>query len=188
MYAILLPMTNKISHLMQSLILPLPNKKLKVAYLQLTADIDSLIGSLISERFKKKLKCRPGCIECCMNFSVLPMEAAFIAEKIKELSPAQTDDDTNCPFLLENQCSIYNIRPIICRTQGLPIAYINEASSSIEVSACLINFADDYQFSQEDLLFMDRLNHRLAELNLEYCNAAGRDPQKRVLLADLFLC
>ncbi len=170
---------------MQALLLPLPNDKLKVAYLQLAADIDSLIGSLISERFKKKLKCRPGCIECCINFSVLPLEAAFIIETIKNSTPTQTDVDTKCPLLLGDHCSIYDIRPIICRTQGLPIAYIDEASGSIEVSACQINFADDYQFSQKDLLFMDQLNQILAELNLQYCNATGQDPHKRIALADL---
>ncbi len=217
-------MTYKISYSMQSPLFPLPNDKLKFAYLQLATDIDSLIGSLISERFKKKLKCRPGCIECCINFSVLPLEAAFIIEAIKDSTPTQTDVDSKCPLLLVpyssksvkknkktgsvfyeklrlpprhlsrlisrlpglgDHCSIYDIRPIICRTQGLPIAYIDEASGSIEVSACQINFADDYQFSQKDLLFMDQLNQRLAELNLQYCNATGQDPHKRVPLAHL---
>lgn len=127
-------------------------------------------------------------MKCCMKFSVLPVEAALINETTRKVKLKQAGDDTNCVLLLKDRCSIYDIRPIICRTQGLPIAYIDEDAGSIEVSACQLNFVNDYQFSQEDLLFMDQFNQRLAELNLQYCNVAGLDPQKRIALADLVSC
>lgn len=165
--------------------LPLPDKAIKVAYHELIADIDSLLATLIVERFRDTLQCRPGCAECCMQFSVLSLEAAFVRERIKQFQPIKRLKDKSCPLLADNRCSIYDIRPIICRTQGLPIAYIDEGSSCIEVSACRLNFPDDHQFEKEDLLFMDQFNSRLVELNIQYCLSVGLDPQQRIALTDL---
>lgn len=155
----------------------------KTLYLKLTADIDSLTKKLTLERFPKTLKCRPGCAECCMQFSVLPLEAALIQEHLTGRPPLLSQEDTVCALLENNKCSIYHTRPIICRTQGLPLAYVDEVSCSIEVSACQLNFPDDYQFEQEDLLFMDQFNHQLAELNSQYCLANDLDPEKRIALS-----
>lgn len=120
-----------------------------------------------------------------MRFSVLCLEAALVRERLKQFQPIENSEDKNCSLLADNRCSIYDIRPIICRTQGLPIAYIDDSSSCIEVSACHLNFPDDHQFEQEDLLFMDQFNSRLVELNIQYCRAFGLDPQLRVALSDL---
>ncbi len=172
---------------MQSSILPSPDRTLKTAYLKLVKDIDILAESIINNRFSQTLQCRAGCTECCMSFSVLPLEAAFIGKRLKEKQPTQKQEGTGCMLLSGDLCSIYDIRPIICRTQGLPIAYIDDNSGCIEVSACLLNFSDDFEFDQEDLFFMDQFNSRLAELNLQYCIAAGLDPKKRIALADLYV-
>lgn len=165
--------------------LPPPNKEIKTSYLELIADTDNLMTKLIGDRFRDTLQCRPGCTECCVHFSILPLEAALIRQRIKESQPTKPLKVESCPLLKENCCSIYDIRPLICRTQGLPIAYVDEGSNCIEVSACRLNFPDDHQFEKEDLLFIDQFNSRLVELNIQYCLAVGIDPQQRITFTDL---
>lgn len=160
--------------------LPHPDPSLCADYRQLVAEIDVAISQLIEKRFVNLLHCRPGCASCCQAFRVLPLEAALLrrAMSAREAVPAAGDD--HCRLLLDERCLVYEQRPIICRTQGLPIAYIDETADKIEVSACPLNFGGDYQFVHEDLLFLDRFNNRLAGLNRRYCRSAGIDPQLRL--------
>lgn len=161
--------------------LPQPDQSLCSDYRQLVAEIDVAVGQLIDKRFVNLLHCRPGCASCCTAFRVLPLEAALLRRAMsdREAIPAMVGDD-HCRLLFEERCLVYEQRPIICRTQGLPNAYIDETAGKIEVSACPLNFAEDYQLVHEDLLFLDRFNSRLAELNRRYCRSAGIDPQLRL--------
>jgi uncharacterized protein len=91
-----------------------------------------------------------------------------------------------CVFLWENGlCNLYDRRPILCRTQGMALAYRDEESQTVEVSACPHNFSETFSFEQEDLLFMDDFNDRLAALNLQYCRQAGLRPDSRIALSDI---
>ncbi len=93
--------------------------------------------------------------------------------------------DERCGFLQDGLCSFYALRPVICRTQGMALAYIDEAGQSIEVSACPLNFPEDATLDHDDLLFMDQFNERLAILNLRYCERHGLMPECRIALLDL---
>jgi Fe-S-cluster containining protein len=161
--------------------LPRPDQSLRSDYRQLIAEIDLAVSQLIDKRFINLLHCRPGCASCCTAFRVLPLEAALLRRAVsdREAIPATVDND-RCRLLLNARCLVYEQRPIICRTQGLPNAYIDETAGKIEVSACPLNFADDYPLVHEDLLFLDRFNNRLAELNRRYCRSAGIDPHLRL--------
>ncbi|MBE0582749.1 MAG: YkgJ family cysteine cluster protein [Desulfofustis sp.] len=160
--------------------LPHPDPSLCSGYRQLIAEIDLAVSLLIEKRFVGLLHCRPGCTVCCTAFRVLPLEAALLRRAMSALEALPAIDDDRCRLLHEECCRIYEHRPIICRTQGLPIAYIDEAAGKIEVSACPLNFADDYLFVHEDLLFLDHFNNRLAELNRRYCRTAAIDPELRL--------
>lgn len=140
-------------------------------YDSLVLDLDRLIVRL-SQRLQSFINCAPGCSPCCREFSVLPLEAALIAGSTAAvLKPIS--DAGHCPLLDDNRCSIYPQRPLICRTQGLPIGYIDEATEQIEVSACPLNFSEDHPFEYDDLLLLDPFNTRLAALNNSYCQKAG---------------
>lgn len=149
---------------------PVP-KPIRDEYLLLVADLDRVIDSL-SRRLHRFIRCAPGCSSCCRNFSVLPLEAALIAGSTGSSSSVSNTHDL-CPLLANDRCSCYVQRPLICRTQGLPIGYIDETSEQIEVSACPLNFSDDHPFEYEDLLLLDSFNSRLATLNFNYCREAG---------------
>jgi len=162
-----------------------PDHTIRAAYNALTEDLEQNIKNLTVRFFQNILSCKPGCADCCVKFSVLPLEAAIIAERLSGRVPPLTTTEGQCCFLENNLCSIYNIRPIICRTQGLPIGYIDEERGAIEVSCCPLNFAEDYQFRSEELLFLDDFNSELARLNALYCKSQGINPLQRIALSDL---
>ena len=167
--------------------LPVPAESIRGAYYQLIADLDTTITALAGNRFQSILRCGPGCSDCCMQFSVLPLEAAFIAEILQAKILVAGNDREKCLLLADDLCQVYEVRPVICRTQGLPLGYVDEVAGAIEVSACPLNFPDDFPLTHDDLLYMDQFNSRLAELNLQYCRATGLDSEKRIPLADLIL-
>ncbi len=160
-----------------------PNNIIKSLYFELVAEIDKEVQR-ISELFPKgSIQCKPGCFECCINFSVFPLEAALVNERLSEqINRVSTKEDL-CRLLKNERCSVYEVRPIICRTQGIPLGYIHEDSGAIEVSSCNLNFPQDHEFAEEQILFMDKFNNRLSSLNQQYCLKIDRDPFKRVPLS-----
>jgi len=55
----------------------------------------------------------------------------------------------------------------------------------VELSACPVNFADDFTFAEEGLLFMDPFNARLFAINMEYCREQGLEPGQRLAIPEL---
>lgn len=72
-----------------------------------------------------------------------------------------------CPLLEDDRCTIYDDRPIICRSHGLPIQYIDESGDK-QRDVCPLNFAGQvplHTLPNSDLLDVDRLNQMLAIVN-----------------------
>jgi Fe-S-cluster containining protein len=165
---------------------PVPSP-LRDAYRALIEDVDRSTARLAG-RLHEHLRCMPGCSSCCRRFSVAPIEAALIGEQLGQRSvTALADDSTDrCGLLIDDLCSVYTLRPLICRTQGLPIAYIDEVNERIEVSVCPLNFSQSYRFSHDDLLYLDPFNRLLAGLNIRYCRETGVDASSRISLGQRF--
>lgn len=162
-------------------------------YHQLLAALDAEIVR-IGALHAATISCGPGCASCCRAFSVLPLEAACLLTAIGALPAASrerlernlADGSDRCPLLMDDDlCRVYGARPVICRTQGLPLAYVDAERETIEVSACPLNFPDDYGFAQESLLFLDGFNARLSELNRLWCLEKGLDPARRLPLREI---
>lgn len=161
-------------------------------YHHLLAALDAEIAR-IGELHAATLSCGPGCASCCQAFSVLPIEAACLREAVAALPSASQarlgqnleENADRCPLLIDDLCSVYAARPVICRTQGLPLAYVDEEREAIEVSACPLNFPDEYAFAPESLLFMDGFNARLAEINRVWCLEQELAPDKRIPIREL---
>jgi Fe-S-cluster containining protein len=66
--------------------------------------------------------CTPGCHECCKNFGV-PSRTQVEDERVKaflrkhQMQLGQAKGGT-CPYLIQDGCSIYPVRPLICRLYG----------------------------------------------------------------------
>jgi len=116
--------------------------------------------------------CKKGCDECCMNFNLLPVEFHSIMESLKgkEITIQLSDDHDSCPFLIDHSCQIYEYRPLICRSHGLPILTMDEEGENWELSFCPLNFkeTDDDYFTQKNCYQQDLFNSKLYLLNQEF--------------------
>ena len=79
----------------------------------------------------ERLQCRLGCNDCCQDdLTVFEVEAELIKANYEDLLLREMPYPRGkCAFLDERgACRIYNHRPYVCRTQGLPIRWIEEES------------------------------------------------------------
>jgi uncharacterized protein len=156
-------------------------------YDTLVARVDAL-AARFSARYAKHLVCRAGCSGCCHHhLSVFAVEAAAIRRAIEAMPAAlrgrveaqarETDvreargEPVACPLLVDDRCAIYESRPLICRTQGLPLL-LEADDGELEVDFCPLNFsAPDAANDLEEthLVPLERINLQLALVNLQFC-------------------
>ncbi len=122
----------------------------------------------IQLKHSTKMECKAGCSKCCMtDISVFEIEADRIKEwhelqtaekkaELKTLWEAPVEKGA-CSFLYQGNCSIYEARPLICRTQGLPIFV---ASENV-LDYCPLNFKDGDP-EKGDWLNLERMNTLLS--------------------------
>ena len=137
-------------------------------YLELRASIDKFSDQL-HKLHKKHMKCQKGCDHCCMDYEIFPIEFDHIKKSIEDQAIETTvSQDGSCIFLKDHVCQIYDHRPIICRTHGLPLLFMND--NQWELSACELNFTefDDEDFTPENTFPQDKFNSQLFVLNREY--------------------
>jgi Fe-S-cluster containining protein len=176
-------------------------------YRKLLADIERLATPLLA-RFPHQITCHLGCVGCCQqHLSLSTVEAEFVAAAARQLpedvkarvraaaralaeGSALTE---TCPLLDGDGCSIYQSRPIICRTHGFPITFQDEETGDTYLDVCPLNFSQAGELAQlraADTINIDRVNLRLAAINFAYCrdekgDAAGA--HNRVALAEIIL-
>jgi uncharacterized protein len=82
---------------------------------------------VIAERHRDRLQCKRGCSGCCVDdLTVFEVEAAAIVRKHRALLENEAPHPGGrCAFLNDDgACRIYEERPYVCRTQGLPLRWI----------------------------------------------------------------
>lgn len=133
----------------------------------------------LSSNFKDKLECKKGCQQCCyVDLSVFEIEAKNIAAYLNEnqspikekLSLKQADrEDFNgvlskpCHFLREDECTIYDVRPLICRTQGLAMNVPDPKEEYLDI--CPLNEKALDQIKSNEILNLETVNTLLIQLN-----------------------
>ena len=122
----------------------------------------------IYAKYSNQMKCKEGCSKCCFtNISVFKVESERITEWFSSQGPVvqkelqelwATKNETGaCTFLYNDRCTIYEARPVICRTQGAPLFLQSENV----LDYCPLNFeAGDPP--KEDWLNLERLNTMLS--------------------------
>jgi hypothetical protein len=126
-----------------------------------------------SAALKAHMQCGKGCASCCILETVNPLEAYMLERFLEEHPiPAFQNSEDTCVFLQENLCSIYPVRPIICRTHGLPLLYPERG----DIEVCPLNFTDFDLGTLESTSFLDaeRLTDNLMRLNLAFCMLTGQ--------------
>jgi len=157
-----------------------------LAYRELIAEVQKTADKLESIH-KDQLCCQPGCFECCVNLSVFRVEFDSISDAVQmENNILNFDKDMKCGFLKQNLCSIYQHRPLICRTHGLPILFLDD-NKKWQVDFCEKNFLSpgSHIFNANNTLNIEQLNLRLYTINQEYCLAQGNNPDQRIDLCSL---
>lgn len=94
----------------------------------LHAEVDAAVERLV-RLHGTALRCGPQCADCCMDgVTVFEVEAALIRREHAELLRAGVPHPAGaCAFLDEQgACRIYAQRPYVCRTQGLPLRWLDE--------------------------------------------------------------
>jgi Fe-S-cluster containining protein len=149
-------------------------------YLKIRQEIDKFAGQL-SKIHHKHITCKKGCDSCCTDYGILPVEFHFILNELKhirvETQLAEAANESKCIFLKNHACTIYEQRPVICRTHGLPLIFAND-EGEFELSACELNFTnfDFDDFSMENTFHQDKYNSKLFMLNREFL-MEGNHPQ-----------
>jgi Fe-S-cluster containining protein len=144
----------------------------------------------------RHLVCREGCCSCCTDLTVFPVEFYSILAELREAGIKPVfDEGKSCGFLdKDDKCQVYPYRPIICRTHGLPVAFLNHDMDPPEMSVtfCEKNFTNtdpmDYIFGPKNTLNLEILNERLARINaafMENCDDQSITPHDRIPLREL---
>jgi len=100
------------------------NKELTAFY----EEVDRRVSRL-AEHHAKRLRCARGCTSCCVDgITVFEIEADNIRSRHPDLlKEGETGPRGACAFLDgEGACRIYKDRPYVCRTQGLPLRWLEE--------------------------------------------------------------
>lgn len=75
-----------------------------------------------------RVPCPAGCITCCKNFGIPSrsmIEDERIGKFLKEQGMSYKEaSGMTCPYVTETGCSIYPVRPFICRLYGTSPNYI----------------------------------------------------------------
>jgi len=91
-------------------------------------DVDRRAGALAA-RHAARLRCGRGCAACCVDgLTVFEVEAERIRRAHPELlAEGEPHVAGACAFLdAEGACRVYEARPYVCRTQGLPLRFFHE--------------------------------------------------------------
>ncbi len=157
-----------------------------VAYLDFRDRLGTKIDEA-SEKYKSHMVCKAGCSSCCKgDFKISPLEGLLVKKAVEELdartiarvaSNLENHSPNVCPLLVDDQCSIYEQRPILCRIFGFPI------SNGDTIATCELNFTESQNktfkaqaFSQPAIseslnainqLYLSEVNHPLAQQQTE---------------------
>ena len=159
-------------------------------YRQLTAICDAFQAKVFS-RHPALVTCAERCFGCCKLQTVNTLEAFLVYDRIRpirdELNAIAENEAVSCRLLHDGRCVIYPIRPLICRTHGVPI--IGEELTDGRVDCCPLNFQDRtlQDLNREYVLDIELVTENLMRLNLAFCKALGakRLAAERFFISDI---
>ncbi len=151
--------------------------------------VDELVAP-VAKANGARLTCRAGCHDCCTDgLSVFAIEAAVIARHHAALlAEGAPNERGGCAFLDDDgQCRIYEQRPYVCRTQGLPLRWLerDDDGEPVEVrDVCPLNAAGPplEELAADHCWTLGPIEERLAQRQ----SSLDRGEGQRVALRSLF--
>ncbi len=154
-------------------------------YHALTARIDAFFAR-VAARHASDLRCAAGCDACChQRLTITSVEAAAIGAWAATLSSteratlatAATDSSPSRCSALDDagRCRIYEARPIVCRSHGIPIR-LKDARSLPVVTSCHLNFTAHGPAAADPDCMLDQelVSTMLALIDREHPDAGPR--------------
>ena len=146
----------------------------------------------IYNKYPNAFQCGKQCHACCQpDLSISQLEAdgiklylhtqPHLVEQLKQLQQKNPHKNQRCEFLDKSGlCSIYPVRPLICRSHGAPIlVQIDKKKEALD--CCPLNFEEGLQDLQPgDWIHLETLNTMLTLIN-RY-QPSHSDTGKRVAL------
>ena len=167
-------------------------------YRRLLAKVDLSFEGATS-RYPQEFNCKNGCFSCCRSgLTISWVEASQILdwlrlhpEVLKKIKNSeQMKFDQKFCHLLDRQgsCSIYDVRPIICRSHGAPVSWSEKKdvrdSDMENRDVCPLNFkgTDLETLDSRFVLSLDKLNILLSLINRQFDSTKSNE---RIELAAL---
>lgn len=146
-------------------------------------------AAVLEQRHAERLECKAGCADCCVDdLHVFEIEAELIRRKHAVLLNMMKPHARGaCVFLDdEKHCLIYMNRPYVCRTQGLPLSWVETGEDGSWVEhrdICPLNDEGEpiQDLPEKDCWVIGPHEGELAELQKEW----GDGAMTRVGLRDL---
>ena len=149
-------------------------------YYQMVVRVDALCRG-IQDVLSSQITCSEGCSSCCTAITLFPVEAAALNAALEALPQAdraailchvaEHAAEERCPLLEHHRCLLYDARPIICRTHGLPIIYTE--GNEQKGDCCPLNLSESEQpVSGSAIIDLDRLNTLLVAVNALFLSQA----------------
>jgi len=169
-------------------------------YRELAAKVDAFFAR-VEARHRGDLRCAAGCHDCCLTrLTVTGLEADAIAEGVAAL-PAdrraalaatarrpEVAGAPRCAALADDgRCLIYEVRPLVCRSHGLPIRLERRGLPVVE--SCFKNFTERGPAAADPDCILDQttLSTTLGLLDRAHAAAGGRAAGERIDLAALLV-
>jgi hypothetical protein len=147
--------------------------------------VDARAGALHA-RHAARLQCRRGCHACCVDdLIVFEVEALRVRTRAAAVLREAPHPPGACAFLDDTgACRIYAHRPYVCRSQGLPLRWLDDDGRHEHRDICPLNEAGApiETLPAGDCWELGPVEARLATLQARRDGGAGR----RLRLRDLF--
>ena len=162
-----------------------------LAWVERFHDVVDELAAKVAAAHDGRLRCRAGCSGCCSDdLNVFELEADLIASRHPDvLEHEAPHPEGACAFLDgEGRCRVYDVRPYVCRTQGLPLRWIEEDDDGEIVEArdvCPLNEDGGPPLEElraDDLWTIGPFEERLGERQRAHDAGEGR----RIALRTLF--
>jgi hypothetical protein len=169
------------------------------ALAQLWEKVDAF-GERVDARMPGERACAEGCHDCCApGLSVTTVEGEAIADFVERATPAQharlrealrnAAGDRCAALDARGACAIYEARPLVCRSHGLPLRIAGPERRLPLVDACPKNFVgrDLDAIERDCVLDQATLSTMLAAIDAAFADASGVHRGLRAPLADLLV-
>jgi len=154
----------------------------------------------ITTRYQEKIRCGKGCHSCCLhgltvnglereNIRQYLIARPTLTDKVEANVKLNPHNGQRCSFLdSEGACLIYEARPIVCRSHGVPLKTSFKADDAAHISStpallsvCPLNFTDMEltDIGNHYFINLDTLNTILVLLNQQF---EPKTAEKRFLL------